>query len=138
MRNLHFLSMAVILSLFVGTGTAFAANPVRIQNSANDLVGEVKDTLDAGFLTSEYPQYIPGYGFHLFVDKSRSLPKLDEAIEDISSTLLKYNETVIGLPGSEWISVFLRARGEYDLLIRMNQGQSSSLEVWVDGTLERQ
>lgn len=138
MRNLRFLSIAVTLSLFLGTGVTFAANPVRIQNSANDLVSEIKDTLDAGFLTSEYPQYIPGYGFHLLVGKSRSLPKLDEAIADISATLLKYNDTVLGLPDSEWISVFFRARGEYDLLIRMKQNQSSSLEVWVDGTLEKQ
>jgi len=93
--------------------------------------------LDAGFLTSDYSQYIPGYGFHLFVERTRSLPQLDTAIDDISSALLENSDAVVGLPDSEWISVFFRASGEYDLIIRIKQGQPS-LEVWVDGRLEDQ
>ncbi len=53
--------------------------------------------------------------------------------DDVSSSLLESSDAVVGLPDSEWISIFFRASGEYDLLVRMRQGQPSSLEVWVDG-----
>lgn len=136
MKKIWFAVM--FASILITCCIAVAADPVRIENSTNDLVDEIKDALDAGFLTSDYSQYIPGYGFHLFVERTRSLPQLDAAIDDISSALLEGNDAIVGLPGSEWISVFFRASGEYDLLIRMMQGQSSSLEIWVDGRLERQ
>lgn len=135
LRNNQFL---FVLAACLSWGIAFASDPVRIENSTNDLVAEVKDALDAGFLTSSYSQYIPGYGLHLFVEKSRSLPQLDVSIDEISSALLKNNEDVLGLPDSEWLSVFFRASGEYDLIIRMRQGDPSSLEVWVDGELEQE
>lgn len=133
MRN-FWLVLAV--TAFLPWCIAAAADPVRIENSTNDLVTEVEDALDAGFLTSSYSQYIPGYGLHLFVVKSRSLPQIDDAIDNISSALLKNSDGVLGLPGSEWLSVFFRASGEYDLIVRMKQGDTSSLEVWVDGELE--
>lgn len=113
-----------------------ASDPVRIENSTNDLVDEIKDALDAGFLTSDYSQYIPGYGFHLFVEKSRSLPQLDEAIAEISATLDENSDSVVGLPSSEWLSIFFRAANEYDLLIRMRHANPSSLEIWVNGERE--
>ncbi len=124
------------LVAFLTLSLAAASDPVRIENSTNELVDEVKDALDAGFLTSGYSQYIPGYGLHLFVEKSRSLPQLDVAIDEISSALLKNHEDVLGLPSSEWLSIFFRASGEYDLVVRMRQNDTSSLEVWIDGELE--
>ena len=128
--------LVTMLVAFLALGLAAASDPVRIENSTNELVDEVKDALDAGFLTSGYSQYIPGYGLHLFVEKSRSLPQLDVAIDEISSALLKNHEDVLGLPGSEWLSIFFRASGEYDLIVRMRQNDTSSLEVWIDGELE--
>lgn len=130
------IRLATALVALLTLGLATASDPVRIENSTNELVDEVKDALDAGFLTSSYSQYIPGYGLHLFLSKSRSLPQLDVAIDEISSALLKNHEDVLGLPTSEWLSVFFRASGEYDLIVRMRQGDTSSLEVWVDGQLE--
>lgn len=121
---------------FLTLSLAAASDPVRIENSTNELVDEVKDALDAGFLTNGYSQYIPGYGLHLFVEKARSLPQLDVAIDEISSALLKNHEDVLGLPSSEWLSIFFRASGEYDLIVRMRQNDTSSLEVWIDGELE--
>ena len=133
------LRALLIFMIIFGVGSVVnASDPVRIENSTNELVDDVRDALDAGFLTGDYSQYIPGYGFQLFVEKTRSLPQLDKAIADISSSLLGDSNDVVGLPGSEWLSVFFRAGTEYDLLIRMKQEDPQSLEVWVNGSLEPQ
>ena len=101
------LRALLIFMIIFGVGSVVnASDPVRIENSTNKLVDDVRDALDAGFLTGDYSQYIPGYGFQLFVEKTRSLPQLDKAIADISSSLLGDSNDVVGLPGSEWLSVF--------------------------------
>jgi hypothetical protein len=115
------------------------ANPIHIENFANDLVQAIEPTTGNPFYNAlEVTHYIPGYGLHISFERIVGIPKLDDATTQLTAALLDKGDTIEGLAKDEWISIFFRGHGDtniYDLVIRMKQGRPDTLEVWVNGLL---
>jgi hypothetical protein len=115
----------------------YAASPQIVESSSDNLLEEIRRDIDAGFLTNDdLGHYIPGYGLELVLEKSNSVPDLDDAVRRISDTMLDYNDTISGLAEDDWVSIYFSAFDDYNLLIRMKQNKPETLEVWTNGYLQ--
>ena len=137
------LIVAVIICCFssqsaISSQPRPSTNPSQVTNSDDSLVQAIKTIMKGGFLTEPIglSHYVPGYGLNIALEQLIGVPKLNDTVERISTTLLEANSTVEGLSEEEWISVFFRGDGtdnRYDLIIRMKPNQPDTLEIWVDG-----
>lgn len=132
-----FVVKILIVSTTILLQPAFGANPAQIENSADDLTQAIKPSTGSTSVSAiDIQHYIPGYGLHLTFEKVVRIPKLDDAIKQLSTALLDEGGTIEGLPKGEWISIFFRGKygvNIYDLVIRMKQGRPDTLEVWING-----
>jgi hypothetical protein len=122
----------VIVILFSGIG--FAADIDTVNQSQSALVGAISGYLDNPI---DVVQYIPDYGLHLSFRGVFSTTDPEEVATTIGNLLSALRDTVRGLDDGDYISVYYRGnislRQNYELIVRMRQGQPNAIEIWLDG-----